>query len=335
MGAALQRAWQRRGPLAMLLWPLSLLFRALVAARRAAYRGGVLRSRRLPVPVVVVGNVVAGGGGKTPLVIALVRHLQSRGHRPGVVSRGYGRRTHGCVEVTATTDPREGGDEAVLIARACGVPVFVGERRFAAATALLSRHADVDVILCDDGLQHLQLARDVEICVFDGRGVGNGWLLPAGPLREPWPRAVDLVVGPRDSAVAAGFAAARSLAAYAVRADGTRVPLADVGGNKSVALAGIAHPEAFFSMLRAAGVRPERTLALPDHYQFDSNIPSLDALERPICTEKDAVKLWRWRPDALAVPLVVTPEPALLDAFDRMLSRAGASLSSKHGRTAA
>lgn len=332
MVAALQRAWQRRGPVAMLLWSLSFLYRWAVASRKLAYGVGLLRPQRLGVPVVVVGNVVAGGGGKTPLVMALVEHLLSQGRRPGVISRGYGRRTHGCLEVTAATDPLDGGDEAALVARRCQVPVFVAERRFDAGAALLARHPATDVIVCDDGLQHLQLARDIEICVFDAGDIGNGWLLPAGPLREPWPRAVDLVVRPEPGLRIQGFVARRVLAAYAVRSDGTRVALAALRNERCVALAGTAHPQAFFDMLQASGIRPERTVALPDHYHFDSNKPSLEALERPICTEKDAVKLWRHRPDALAVPLVVTPEPALFEAFDRLLSQAGASLSSKHGR---
>ncbi|MGZ5194841.1 MAG: tetraacyldisaccharide 4'-kinase, partial [Ramlibacter sp.] len=187
MTSAVQRAWLRRGALAWLLLPASLLFGLVVTIRRAAYRLGWMRSERVPVPVIIVGNVVAGGSGKTPVVIALVRHLRARGIAVGVVSRGYGRRTAGCREVRATDAPEDTGDEPLLIARETGAPVFVAPRRADAARALLAAYPATRVIVGDDGLQHYAMARDVEICVFDERGIGNGWLLPAGPLREGWP----------------------------------------------------------------------------------------------------------------------------------------------------
>lgn len=308
----LQQAWLHRGLLAWLLWPLSLLYRALTAARRAAYGRGVLRREHPGVPVIVVGNVVAGGAGKTPVVMGVIRYLQSRGLHPGVVSR-------------------QTGDEPLLLRRATGVPVFVAERRIDAARALRARHPATDVIVCDDGLQHLALARDVEICVFDERGVGNGLLLPAGPLREPWPRPVDIVVSTASShcpVAVTGFSAQRSLADHASRADGQRIPLDALKGRKLAALAGIARPEAFFAMLRARGLSLEMTMALPDHYDFNSFRCPVDAGYGLICTEKDAVKLWALRPDAWAVPLVVEPEPGFFQAIDRRLN---ARLSSSHG----
>jgi tetraacyldisaccharide 4'-kinase len=205
MTSALQRAWLRRGALPWLLLPASLLFGLVVAIRRAAYRLGWMRSTRVPVPVVVVGNVVAGGSGKTPIVIALVRHLRARGIAAGVVSRGYGRRTADCREVRATDAPEDTGDEPLLIARETGAPVFVAPRRADAARALLAAHPSTRVIVSDDGLQHYGLERDVEVCVFDERGIGNGWLLPAGPLREGWPRPVDLVLRPGARGEFGGF----------------------------------------------------------------------------------------------------------------------------------
>jgi tetraacyldisaccharide 4'-kinase len=359
----LRAAWQRRGPLAALLWPLAALFGALAALRRAAYRHGLRRAERLPVPVVVVGNVVAGGAGKTPTTLVLAAHLQARGWRPGIVSRGHGRVGDDCREVTPESDPRAVGDEPLLLRRRSGVPVFVARRRADAARALLAAHPDTDLLLCDDGLQHLALARDVEVVVFDARGAGNGWLLPAGPLREPWPRKLSdprepwprrasdpRGPGPRRAPDAHHPAAAppaelllrtepgpplalpagarlhtgqRRLAPEAVRADGHRVPLAGLRGQPLVAVAGIARPEAFFDMLRAAGLTLASTEALPDHYHFDSFSRLPDARQTLICTEKDALKLWRHRPDALAVPLVLQVPAELLSALDAALHARG------------
>ncbi|MCJ0763392.1 tetraacyldisaccharide 4'-kinase [Variovorax terrae] len=326
MRDALQAAWLRRGGLAWLLWPVSLLFGALAALRRGLYRAGLLRIGRVPVPVIVVGNVVAGGAGKTPLVIALVRHLHERGWQPGVVSRGYGRRSQDCVEVQPSSPVAETGDEPLLIARAGAVPVFVARRRLDAARALLAAHPATDVIVCDDGLQHLALHRDIEICMFDDRGTGNGLLLPAGPLREPWPRraapAPALVLHSGARPAFAGFTARRALAPEAVRADGSRLALAALRGRPLLALAAVARPEAFFDMLRAQGLQLARTLALPDHYDFDSWKRPPDEDLPLICTEKDAVKLWRTEPGALAVPLYFEPEPAFLQALDQLLPEA-------------
>ena len=193
-GHRLTKTWQRRGWLAWLLWPLSWPYGLLVRIRRALYRLDWLTSERLPVPVVVVGNVVAGGAGKTPAVMALVQHLQARGIQVGVISRGYGRRSQECLEVFTDSAIDEVGDEPALIRRRTSAPVFVAAKRAQAGRALLDQHPQIQLIVCDDGLQHLQLQRDLEIGVFDDRGVGNGFLLPAGPLREPWPRALDLLL---------------------------------------------------------------------------------------------------------------------------------------------
>ena len=322
MSARLRRAWQRRGPLARLLWPASLPYRALSALRRALYRHGVLRSERLPVPVIVVGNVIAGGAGKTPATLAIVRHLRAAGWRPGVISRGYGRATDDCREALPASSAAEVGDEPLLIARSAGVPVFVARRRFDAGRALLAAHPAVNVIVCDDGLQHLALARDVEVCVFNDEGTGNGWLLPAGPLREPWPRAVDFVLhaGAAPGGPAPQFRLTRTLAAEAVDATGARVPLADLRGQPLHAVAAIARPQDFFAMLRAQGLTLESCEALPDHYDFNSWQRLPDKRLRLICTEKDAIKLWPAHPDALAVPLAVHIAPAFFAALDARLS---------------
>jgi tetraacyldisaccharide 4'-kinase len=325
---ALQRAWLRRGAVARMLWPFSMLFGALVAVRHWSYRRGLLKSEQLRVPVVVVGNVIAGGSGKTPLVIGMVEHLRSRGIAVGVVSRGYGRANSACMEVERNSDPRDTGDEPLLIARACDAPVFVSADRVQAGRALLAAHPATQVIVCDDGLQHYRMGRDIEICVFDERGIGNGWLLPAGPLREPWPRAVDFVAQRGDPPGITGFAMRRRLARHARQADGSSIELALLKGRRLKAIAAIAKPDAFFSMLRDSGLELAETVALPDHLDFGH----ADAIEQDgcelICTEKDAVKLWSLHRRAWAVPLELTVDPAFWSQFDSLLD---AKLSSVHG----
>jgi len=330
----LRRIWARRGPWACLLWPLSLAFGALAALRRQSYRVGWRSSERLPVPVIVVGNVIAGGAGKTPVTLAVVAHLRARGWHPGIVSRGWGRTATDVREVRADSDPRDVGDEPLLLHRRSGVPAAVAQRRSQAGRILLAAHPEVDILVCDDGLQHLALARDVEIVVFDGRGIGNGWLLPAGPLREPWPRrpqenarsAPPLVLWTETPATVAtdplpAFIARRRLAPEAVRSDGTTIALSGLQGKSPVALAGIARPEAFFTMLEQAGLRLRQKIALPDHHDFERLPPSMVTTDTLLCTEKDAAKLWRLRPDALAVPLLLEMPAAFLAALDERLDR--------------
>jgi tetraacyldisaccharide 4'-kinase len=325
---ALQREWLRRGALAWLLRPFSLVFAALAGIRRWAYRTGLLRSERMPVPVVIVGNVIVGGSGKTPVVMALVEHLLARGLAPGVISRGYGRVLADCREVRPNSRASEVGDEPMLVAQRCEVPVFVAPSRAAAARALLAAYPETQVIISDDGLQHYRLRRDIEICMFDERGVGNGWMLPAGPLRESWPRSADLVLCTGAPAGIAGFEARRRLAPVARREDGTQIELASLRGRSVKALAGIAKPDAFFSMLRAMGLQLGETVALRDHYDFGKEPVLAGRSELLVCTEKDALKLWRHRPQAWAVPLLLEIEPDFWVAFDRLLD---AKLSSAHG----
>ncbi|MDP3584218.1 MAG: tetraacyldisaccharide 4'-kinase [Thiobacillus sp.] len=338
--SALRQAWLARGPLTRLLYPLSLVYRALFAARRLLFAWGWRRATRLPVPVVVVGNVVVGGAGKTPTTIAVVRHLLAQGWHPGVVSRGHGRQQDGVLAVGASSDPADTGDEPLLIQRATGVPVWVAKQRATAGLALLKAHPAVDVIVCDDGLQHLALARDLEVVVFDDRGLGNGWCLPAGLLREPWPRRSDapaLVLHQQRQPAPPffpGFVARRALADEAVNAQGRATPLAELANNAAplCALAGIARPEVFFDMLAERGLRLAHAWPLPDHADLAALWPDLLAQCPPgatvLCTEKDAVKLWPLltgtSPQVLAVPLMLTPEPAFFHALD-------ARLSSRHG----
>lgn len=334
----LTQAWTTRGPLACSLWLISLTYAALGSIRRFLYRVGIFEAEHVPVPVIVVGNVIAGGAGKTPVVIALVRHLQARGLKVGVVSRGYGRTAKTCLEVRSNRAICDVGDEPALIYFSTLAPVFVAARRIEATRQLLLKHPTTQIIVCDDGLQHLGLHRDLEICVFDDRGVGNGWQLPAGPLREPWPRAVDFVLHTGSQPAFKGFCGQRKLAHYAVRADGTRTALENLPNQPLLALAGIAKPEQFFDMLRNKGLMLDRTLALPDHYNFDSCLSNEYQGYTVICTEKDAVKLWRFHPEALAVPLEFTPEPLFLAEFNRsidslMLAFSHPRLSSADGHT--
>lgn len=322
------KSWRQRGVLARALWPLSIVHRAVLALRRALYRFGVQKSARLPVPVIVVGNVIAGGAGKTPATLAIAEHLQQNGWHPGIISRGYGRRTSDCREVHPKDHPLDVGDEPLLLRRRASVPVFVAAKRADAGKALLATHPEVDVLICDDGLQHLALARDVQVCVFDARGVGNGWLLPAGPLRETWPRPADLVLLADGALIppsmAPTFSTQRELAPNAVRADGSLVALSSLRDRPLIALAGIAQPDAFFGMLRAQGLNLKHTVALPDHDSFEQ-LPDLPLTpsdsEVLVCTEKDASKLWRYHPQALAVPLILHVPDAFFEALDTQLAQ--------------
>ena len=284
--STLTRAWLRRGALACALWPLSLLFRALAALRAMLFRIGVLTSARLPVPVVVVGNIFIGGTGKTPLTIWLAQALLAAGLRPGVISRGHGSEGEAPRAVTLDADAREVGDEPLLIARRTGVPVFVGRQRAAAGRALLAAHPQVNVLITDDGLQHYALARDVEVVLFDGRGVGNGWLLPAGPLREPPGRRRDFTVvnapeiTPQLARAVGGQPFRMTLAgevAEQLLDANNRLPLGAFAGKRILAAAGIGNPGRFFAMLRTAGLAFDE-LALPDHHDFrDDPFARVDA----------------------------------------------------------
>lgn len=353
LASALLRAWTGKGPLAWALLPVAALYGALAAVRRQLFRWQRLKSQRVNAFVIVVGNVVAGGAGKTPTVISLVRHLQARGLRVGVVSRGFGRDGQACQPVSASSSAQEVGDEPLLIARATGAPVFVAHDRHQAASALLAQHPQTDVVVCDDGLQHYRLFRNLDICVFDDRGCGNGWLLPAGPLREPWPRRGVAAAGQsagrllvlNTSGAGAGvggggqFSAQRALATVARDRLGATTPLLDMNapGRLPVqAVAGIARPEMFFSMLRQTGLVLAHTQALPDHFDFrQAKAESWGAVQL-LCTEKDAPKLWQVAPSAMSVALEQTIEPAFFAAVDQHIAahraaQAASRLSSGHG----
>lgn len=284
--AALERGWYTPGPVWPLL-PLAWLHGLIVALRRLAYARGWRDSRRLSVPVLVIGNITAGGSGKTPLVMAVVMRLQARGRRVAVVSRGYGGQADRYpLSVTAQTDSAQSGDEPLLIARRTGASVVVDPDRPRAARWAIEHHG-ADFIVADDGLQHYGLARDAEIAVRDGeRGYGNGWLLPAGPLREPLTRlsSVDL------ECVHAATADFWLVPGDAYRLDGgASRALSAFAGTSVHAIAGIGHPHRFFDMLRGYGLEVIEH-AMPDHHSYRAGDLQFGD-ERPVLmTEKDAVK---------------------------------------------
>jgi tetraacyldisaccharide 4'-kinase len=298
----LARAWMRRGPVAWALWPLSRLFSTLVALRRALYAAGILSAVRMPVPVIVVGNVFVGGTGKTPFTIWLVDSLRRAGYVPGVVSRGYGARNEMPRSVSQFSLPGIVGDEPVLIAVRAKCPVIVSRNRAAAARALLDAYPEVNIIVSDDGLQHYALARDVEIVVSDARGDGNGWLLPAGPLREPRTRRRDFTVfnGGRITADLPTDAFRMQLVGVSAERLFDRsqsIPLRDIAAlpitagarDRVLAAAGIGNPGRFFALLRDAGLDFDE-MPLPDHYDFADNPFAAIRADVILITEKDAVK---------------------------------------------
>lgn len=342
----LQARWYSALPPPLLWRPASALFSLIAGARRRLYGAGLLHAGHPGVPVVVVGNRIVGGAGKTPVTIAIVEALSAQGWQPAVVSRGYGARVRGVRPV----DPRGGaieaaavGDEPLLIARRTGVPVLVGRDRLAAAQAVRAAHPATDVIVCDDGAQHLRLARDLDVLVFDERGAGNGALLSAGPLREPLdapaaaPACLVLYNAPAPSTPLPGHVAGRSLAApVSLQAWWAGEPAdaegwATLQGRSIRAVAGIAHPARFFEALRAQGfaVQP---IALRDHDDFASlPWPPADAGDPAaprdlIVTEKDAVKLdparlARERPGdrVWVAPMRLALPAAFLDAMAQVL----------------
>lgn len=318
----LLKAWYRPrlSLLSTLLVPLALAYALAVSFRRFLYRTGRLRSERCAAPVVIVGNITVGGTGKTPLVLALAAALRERGWHPGIVSRGYGGSGALPRSVGSDDDARVVGDEAVLLA-ASGCPTWIGHDRAGAVRGLLSTHRDVDLILSDDGLQHYRMARDVEIVLIDGtRGFGNGWLLPAGPLREPLRRlqeasgvvwnevAQEVENVPADWVMRLRGSTFRNLAQPARTA-----VAADFAGKRVHAVAGIGNPRRFFDHLHALGIAAQ-CHAFPDHHPFDRSDLTLAEADIILITEKDAVKC-RAIADARiwVLPVVAEVPPALVE----------------------
>ena len=317
---------------ARLLQPLSWLYGALFALRSRLFDLGVFQTVPSKVPVIVVGNLVAGGAGKTPTVIALVTWLQSQGRRVGVISRGHGRVDTALRLVTSESAPTDVGDEPLLIHLRTGAPVAVGRDRAAAVALLCRAHPPVNIIVADDGLQHRRLGRSVEVLLFDDRGVGNGLLLPAGPLRQTLPSAsafagLVLYTNGQASTKLAGHTGHRRLVGLVplgpwwADPKAEAQPLSVLVGQPVVAAAGLARPEAFFDMLDAAGLSVAR-LPLPDHDQL-AQLPWMGTQSQVIVTEKDAVKLRPDRPGCERVwvaRLDFMPEPAFFTALAARLA---------------
>jgi len=337
--------WQTRGAMARLLLPLAWVHGLLRALSAWRYRGGA-HAERLPVPVVVVGNLYVGGTGKTPLTIELARGLRARGYTPGIVSRGYGGRSSVPREVDPNGQAADYGDEPLLLAQSTHAPVVVGHDRVAAGRLLLNLHPSVNLVIADDGLQHRRLARDVEIALVHYRGFGNGWLLPAGPLRDPPSRmeSVDAVVfndplgTPRPVVrVHSPFFSMRTGPGrvYALKDAAMRASLDEMvaeqrgSGMRVIAAAGIGMPDRFFAMLSDAGLAFE-PLPLADHYPFTDNPFAGRAYDLVLVTEKDAVKC-RANPVLASdgricvMPLAAQVDDGLFDLIERKLNAARAT----------
>jgi tetraacyldisaccharide 4'-kinase len=294
--------WTRRGAIAWLLWPVSLLFGFAVLLRKFLYATRILGSEHPGIPVIVVGNLTVGGAGKTPLVIWIAEFLAKNGWTPGVISRGYMGKSEVPRAATVASDPAEVGDEPVLIARRGGCPVWVGPDRVQVAAALRRAEAKVDVLISDDGLQHYRLRRDVEIAVVDARGYGNRFLLPAGPLREPLRRlkSVDRVVTTH----------LEGDTVHRMTDSRERQPLQAFAGRKVHAVAGIGDPPRFFRHLEEAGVEVVPH-PFPDHHPFTARDLEFGDDAPVLLTEKDAVKLRSApRPNWWVLPVTAKLDPA-------------------------
>ena len=287
--------WYRLTAISALLYPFSLVFRLLVWLRRLLFDGRILISVAMPVPVIVVGNLTVGGAGKTPLVVWMVRALKDNGRCPGVIVGGYGGSRREPAAVSSGDDPKVCGDEAVLIAQLTGAPVWSGRQRVPAAQALLGAHPDCDVLICDDGLQHYRLRRDIEIAVEDERGMGNGFMLPAGPLREPANRPVDARVKNSQNPVASGKYRMRLEPTEFYRLDqpGALIDASQFQGKRLHAVAGIGQSERFFATLRSLGL-DAITHAFADHHDFQESDLAFEDCDALLMTEKDAVKCKRF-----------------------------------------
>lgn len=286
-------AWYKEMYISAWFMPLSMLYVDVIRFRRFLYRVGLKKSVRLPVPVIIVGNLTVGGTGKTPLVIWMAAFLKQHGYKPGIISRGYaGSNSQAAQTVTAKSDPSIVGDEPLLLARRCDCPVVIGADRPAAAKKLLLEQ-DCNIIISDDGLQHYALQRDIEIVVIDGeRRFGNGYCLPVGPLREPPVRvnSVDLVVVNSPKELLEGEFAMQCQGKQLINLNtGESKPLSDFAGHACHALAGIGNPQRFFNQLLAAGLNCD-THAFPDHHAFVDKDLQFKDTNPLIMTEKDAVK---------------------------------------------
>ncbi|MBT5229926.1 MAG: tetraacyldisaccharide 4'-kinase [Methylococcales bacterium] len=316
--------WYHKNWVAWALWPLSVLFCLLVWFRRRGYRLGWITQTQFAVPVIVVGNISVGGTGKTPTVVALIEWLKKQGYRPGVISRGYcGQAEYWPQDVTEKSLAMDVGDEAILIAQRCQCPMMVGPDRVASVRALLEKY-ECDVVVSDDGLQHYRMGRAVEIVVLDGeRRYGNGFCLPAGPLREPRKRAekVDIVIANGMAAEGEYLMTLQPVALHQVADSQISKPVNALKGHKVHAVAGIGNPERFFKQLERLGYDVVRH-AFDDHYAFSAEDLQFE-LDLPIVmTEKDAVKCVSFASDKHWYMSVRGQlEPALFQALEAQLKK--------------
>jgi len=343
LAQCLPRLWNRKrlAPILLPLLPLSCLFGGVVALRRVLYRLRAVPSFRLPVPVVVVGNLTVGGSGKTPVVLWLVARLRERGWHPGIISRGYGGKTGAEVLcVTTGSDPAVVGDEPLLLARRSGVPVFIGRDRVAAGRALLAEHPGCDIVVSDDGLQHYRLERSAEIVVFDGRSAGNGRLLPAGPLREPLSRLASTTAVVWNGGFGLLDGGAGGKPQFSMRLAGEcfvclndRQKTCSAGqlrGKPLHAVAGIGDPSRFFAQLAAMGLEFSPH-PFPDHHAYRAQDFLFAKDGVLLMTEKDAVKC-----SSLALPETwVLPVEACIDDAPCGRSLLDTILEKLNGRTLA
>ena len=338
----LLRAWQGQSLGVWLLLPVSWLYRLIWQLRRAMFALAWRRVERPAVCVVVVGNVVVGGAGKTPTVLSVVAHLRAQGGSVGIISKGYGRSESTTKEVLIDAPVQTVGDEALLLRQRSGAPVFIGPSRPGSLKALLSAYPQTRIVVCDDGLQDYSLFHDVEICMMHEDGLGNGFLLPAGPLREPWPRQslacsgvndAHLLIVSSGAALPGQFVTHRRLGPVARRADGSCCTLSSLQVDPALkAVAAIARPAQFFAMLQQAGLTLAAREALPDHADFAGRDRASFGAYTLLCTEKDAVKLWTIAPDAWAVPLEQNLDESFYAALDARIAVAWAGrLSLPHG----
>jgi tetraacyldisaccharide 4'-kinase len=311
--------WYKDQVIGLWLMPFGFLFSDAVKFRKFLYRLGVLKKHTLPVPVIIVGNITVGGTGKTPLIIWLAQFLKDSGFKPGIISRGYGGQAQSWPQlVTANSEAKIVGDEALLIAKQTGCPMAVGPSRVDAAKMLL-KQADCNVILSDDGLQHYALNRDIEIAVIDGeRRFGNGYCLPAGPLREPIDRlqSVDFVIVNGDKYEDNEFSMQLAGEMLVNVVTGEQKPLQEFNAVDCHALAGIGNPERFFKLLERAGLICTNH-SFPDHYPFQRQDIEFGDNKPVLMTEKDAVKctkfagLQHWYLPVKAVPEAAFSEQLL------------------------
>lgn len=355
--------WESKNLFAYLLWPLSYLFKIISNLRRLAFELHILKSDYLPVPLIIVGNIRVGGTGKTPVVIELARELVKLGFHPGIISRGYTQSSEQSkdqevgksnkltsIAVTPFSDPAIFGDEPVLMASTLfdlNIPVWIGRDRLACGKALINQHPECNVIISDDGLQHYRLnrhparegGRDIEVVVRDGREDGNGFLMPAGPLRESPNRPRDITLQNQANVLTPPYLAGAPVHKVSVALDypyqlnnpSLRKPLSDFSGKLILAAAGLGNPEKFFEILRNAGLSL-KTLPLPDHFSFEKNPfdkESFASIEHILITEKDAVKCQSLKDERIwVVPLRAQLPNELIDWINTVLHRTTSSINS-------